>query len=283
MLHGGVISKSKKTKNRPEENNKTMKIIGKIMAFAVAAAMSVTAWGQSGHDLQDDELHGAVKRVDAVMYEAQYDAEDNLAKGDQLEHLVTEYNAKGQRRQQLYLSVAEDIIFRTRYKHDGFGLTTLEHIVDNRENVIGRTYYIYDAEHTLTETYVEDAERQIECRMLLKHDAQGRISQRSYNDHVNDVFKREVYVYNPDGTINKAVVYDRTKQKVQEKRWEYDTLGYATSYTLYDYTEEEPELFITLYEREYDAHGNWVKCTEYELLGDRKLPTYTTVRTIEYF
>lgn len=257
--------------------------ISKTLVFALMAAVATTAAAQRGLDLQDDELHGEVKRVDAVMYEARYNFDDRLETGDQLEHLVTEYNQKGQRRQQVYLSVAENIIFRTRYKHDGFGLTTLEHVVDNNDQVIGRTYYIYDADHTLTEIYVEDAERQIESRLLIGHDAQGRISQRSYNDHAGEVFKREVYTYNADGTINKAVVYDRTKKKVQEKRWEYDTLGYATSYTLYDYTEEEPELFITLYEREYDNHGNWLRCTEYELLGDRKLPTFTTVRNIDYF
>lgn len=257
--------------------------ISKILAVIAALATTLAAMAQSGHDLQDDALHGAVKRVDAVMYEARYDLNDNLERGDQLEHLVTEYNAKGQRRQQIYLSVAEDIIFRTRYKHDGFGLTTLEHIVDNQDCVIGRTYYIYDADHTLTESYVEDAERQIESRVLLKHDGLGRISQRSYNDHAGEIFKREVYTYNADGTLNKAVVYDRSKQKVQEKRWEYDEQGYPTSYTLYDYTEEEPEMFVTVYKRDYDAHGNWVRCTEYEVLGDRMLPTYTTTRTIDYF
>lgn len=257
--------------------------ISKIVAFIAALATGLCATAQSGHDLQDDGLNGDVKRVDAIMYEAQYDLNDNLQRGDQLEHLVTEYNNKGQRRQQVYLSVAEDIIFRTRYKHDGFGLTTLEHIVDNQDRVIGRTYYIYDAEHTLTESYVEDAERQIESRVLLKHDGLGRIIQRSYNDHVGEIFKREVYTYNPDGSLNKAVVYDRSKNKVQEKRWEYDEQGYPTSYTLYDYTEEEPEMFVTVYKRDYDAHGNWIKCAEYEVLGDRMLPTYITVRTIDYF
>lgn len=257
--------------------------LNKILVALLFSAATLSAAAQSGRDIQDDELHGEVKRIDSRMYEARYDLNDNLEQGDQLEHLVTEYRQNGQRRSQTYLSVAENVIFRTRYKHDGFGLTTLEHVVDNQERVIGRTYYIYDIEHTLTEVYVEDAERQVESRMLLSHDAEGRISQRSFNDHVNDVYKREVYVFNPDGSVSKAVVYDRSKQKVQEKRWEYDEQGYPTSYTLYDYTEEEPELFITLYEREYDSHGNWVRCTEYDLLGDRKIPTYTTVRTIEYF
>ena len=257
--------------------------INKIFAAILFLSLGVMVSAQSGHDLKDDGLHGTVKRVDAVMYEAHYDMNDNLIKGDQLEHLITEYNAKGQRRQQVYLSVAEDIIFRTRYKHDGFGLTTLEHVVDNQDRVIGRTYYVYDADHTLTEVYVEDVERQVESRMLLKHDNAGRIEQRSYNDQFNDIYKREKYVYNEDGTINKAVVYDRSKQKIQEKRWEYDEQGEPTSYTLYDYTEEEVEMFVTVYEREYDAHGNWVRCTEYEVLGDRKLPTYTTIRSIEYF
>ena len=261
-----------------------MNMIFKRMATAMLAiGLAMAATAQSGRDLEDDGFKGAVKRVDALVYEALYDRQDNLVTGDELEHLVTEYKQNGQRRSQTYLSVAEDIIFRTRYKHDGFGLTTLEHIVDNHEQVIGRTYFIYDADHTLTETYVEDAERQVENRMLLQHDGQGRITQRSYNDPQNNIYKREVYTYNADGTVRKAVVYDRTKNKVQEKRWEYDEQGEPTSYTLYDYTEEEPEMFITLYEREYDAHGNWVRCTEYELLGDRKLPAYTTVRMIEYF
>lgn len=255
----------------------------KILAAGLFLALATVAGAQSGHDLQDDGLHGTVKRVDAVMYEARYDYNDNLERGDQLEHLVTEYNTKGQRRNQVYLSIAEDVIFRTRYKHDGFGLTTLEHVVDNQERIIGRTYYVYDADHTLTEVYVEDAERQVESRLRLKHDKMGRIDQRSFNDQFNDVFKREVYTFNANGTVNKAVVYDRTKQKVQEKRWEYDEHGEPTSYTLYDYTEEEPEMFVTVYEREYDSHGNWIKCTEYEVLGDRRLPSYTTIRTIEYF
>ena len=257
--------------------------IEKIIVATILMVLCGTAAAQTGRDLQDDELHGTVKRIDSRMYEAHYNLSDNLERGEQLEHLVTEYKANGQRRSQTYLSVAEDIIIRNRYKHDDFGLTTLEHIVDNQEHVVGRTYYIYNADLVLTEVYVEDVERQVESRMLLIHDADGRISQRSYNDHRGDVFKREVYTYNPDGTINKAVVYDRSKQKVQEKRWEYDAQGYPTSYTLYDYTEEEVEMFVTLYQREYDDHGNWVRCTEYDMLGDRMIPTYTTVRTIEYF
>ena len=259
-----------------------MRKIRMVVALCLALGATVAS-AQSGHDLQDDGMHGTVKRIDAMMYETHYDLNDDLENGERLEHLITEYNARGQRRSQVYLSVAEEVIFRTRYKHDGFGLTTLEHIVDNHDRIIGRTYYIYNSDLVLTETYVEDEERQIESRLLLKHDNMGRISQRSYNDHVNDVFKREVYTYNPDGTINKAVVYDRSKNKVQEKRWEYDEQGEPTSYTLYDYTEEEPEMFITLYEREYDSHGNWIRCVEYDLLGDRKIPTYTTIRTIEYF
>ena len=254
-----------------------------LLASVAIALISLTASAQSGHDLQDDGLRGTVKRIDATMYEAHYDLNDNLARGDQMEHLITEYNQKGQRRSQTYLSVAEDIIFRTRYKHDGFGLTTLEHVVDNQDRVIGRTYYVYNADHQLIEMYVEDAERQVESRLRLKHDKLGRIEQRSYNDPLNEIYKREKYVFNADGSVNKAVIYDRSKQKVQEKRWEYDAQGEPLSYTLYDYTEDEPEMFVTLYEREYDSHGNWIRCTEYEVVGDRKFPTYTTERKIEYF
>ena len=252
-----------------------------IILIFMAFGLSATA--QNGRDLEDDGLVGSVRRIDSKMYEASYDRHDNLVTGEQLEHLLTEYNAKGQRRSMTYMSVAEDIIFRTRYKHDGFGLTTLEHVVDNQEHVIGRTYYVYDANLILTEVYVEDVERQIESRMLIKRDATGRITQRSYNDQFNDVYKREVYTYNETGDIAKAVSYDRSKAKIQERRYEYDENRQPVSYTLFDYTEEEPEMFITLYKRDYDAHGNWTKCTEYELLGDRMIPNYTTVRTIEYF
>ena len=139
--------------------------IKNLLATLAIAAITLTASAQSGHDLQDDGLRGAVKRVDSKLYEAMYDQNDNVARGDQLEHLITEYNQKGFRRSQTYLSVAEDVIFRTRYKHDGFGLTTLEHVVDNQDRVIGRTYYVYDADHTLVEVYVEDAERQVESRL----------------------------------------------------------------------------------------------------------------------
>ncbi|MBQ9416966.1 MAG: hypothetical protein IJU19_00085 [Bacteroidales bacterium] len=249
----------------------------------LAMALAPVAAAQTGRDLGDDGLQGAVRRVSAKMYEAKYDAADSLTSGEQLEYLITEYNSRGQRRQQVYLSVAEDVIFRTRYKHDGFGLTTLEHVVDNQDRVIGRTYYLYDADHTLTETYVEDAERQIESRTLLKHDPQGRISQRSFNDPRNEIYKREVYTYNANGTISRAVVYDRSRQRVQEKRWEYDSHGFPISYTLYDYTEDEPEMFVTIYERQYDSHGNWTRCTEFEIVGDRRIPTYTTIREIDYF
>ena len=116
-------------------------------------------------DCQRDGLHGEVKDVLSVMYEADGRGSD-AHRGSILERLKTVYNQKGQRRSQSYLSNEEDMIFRTKYKHDGFGLVTLEHILDPEENVIGRTYYLYDADLLLTEVYVEDEERQIESRVL---------------------------------------------------------------------------------------------------------------------
>ena len=111
---------------------------------------------------------------------------------------------------------------------------------------------------------------------------QQKIS-RLVQKELSEIFRREKYLFNANGTINKAIIYDRSKQKIQEKRWEYDAQGQPVSYTLYDYTEAEPEMFVTLYEREYDSHGNWIRCTEFEVQGDRRYPTFTTVRTIDYF
>lgn len=235
-------------------------------------------------DCQRDGLHGEVQDVLSVMYEAE--GRDNMAsRGSIMERLKTVYNQKGQRRSQSYLSNEEDMIFRTKYKHDDFGLVTLEHILDPEENVIGRTYYLYDADLILTEVYVEDEERQIESRVLYKYDAQGRISQLSYNDHENNVFRREMYIYGADDNILKTVVFNAKGDKVQEIRYEYDEHNEPVSSTLYDYYENpnEPELTITLYEYRYDEEGNWITRYEYELDNDKKVPVYIVERDIRYF
>ena len=49
-----------------------------ILAAFFCLALAGGVMAQTGRDLQDDELHGSVKRVDAVMYEARYDLNDNL-------------------------------------------------------------------------------------------------------------------------------------------------------------------------------------------------------------
>ena len=233
-------------------------------------------------DCQRDGLRGEVQDVMSVMYEAERDNH----RGSVLERLETKYNQKGQRRSQAYLSSEEDsMIFKTRYKHDGFGLVTLEHIVDPEENVIGRTYYLYDADLILTEVYVEDEERQVESRVLYKYDAQGRISQLSYNDHANNVFRRELYIYGDNDNIYKTVVFNSKGMKVQEIRYEYDAYDQPISSTLYDYYEDpnDPELTITLYEYNYDEEGNWVTRSEYLLDDNKKILTNIVERDIRYF
>lgn len=235
-------------------------------------------------DCQRDGLHGEVQNVLSVMYEAEGRA-NGATRGTIMERLKTVYNQKGQRRNQQYLSNEEDMIFKTKYKHDDFGLVTLEHILDPEENVIGRTYYLYDADLILTEVYVEDEERQIESRVLYKYDAQGRVSQLSFNDHANNVFRREVYIYGENDNIYKTVVFNGQGQKVQEKRFEYDEHNEPVSSTLFDYYEDpnEPELTITLYEYKYDEEGNWVTRYEYQLENDRKTLVYIVERDIKYY
>ena len=235
-------------------------------------------------DCQRDGLHGEVKNVLSVMYEADGRA-NNAGRGSILERLKTVYNQKGQRRSQSYLSNEEDMIFRTKYKHDDFGLVTLEHILDPEENVIGRTYYIYDADLILTEVYIEDEERQIESRVLYKYDAQGRLSQLSYNDQQGNLFRREIYIYGENDNIYKTVVFNPQGQKVQEIRYEYDQYNEPVSSTLFDYYEDpnEPELTITLYEYRYDEEGNWVTRYEYQVENDKKIPTYIVERDIKYY
>lgn len=233
-------------------------------------------------DARRDGLLGEVKDVLSVMYEADG---ATSRRGSILERLQTVYNQKGQRRSQSYLSNEEDMIFKTKYKHDGFGLVTLEHILDPEENVIGRTYYIYDADLVLTEVYIEDEERQIESRVLYKYDAQGRVSQLSYNDHENNVYRREMYIYGANDNVYKTVVFDSKGKKVQEIRYEYDDHDQPVSSTLFDYNENpnEPELTITLFEYRYDETGNWVTRNEYLLDDDKKVLSSVVERDIRYY
>ena len=247
------------------------------------------------NDVAIDGLHGKVKNVVKITYEARTDFQGVTSEGDLLERLETAYNSKGWRKTMTYVTPEADVIFRSRFKHDGFGLTTLEQIVDNNENIIGRTYYSYDAQNTLKETWVEDSERQIESRTLLRYDAQGRLLQRSLNDAAGNSYKREVFSYEGNN-VSKKVVFDRNGKKMQEWRYEYDENNEPVSQTLYDYSEAykgkenpsyfdeaEPEMYITIFQYEYDDHGNWTRRTESELEdGDPKMQ-YIVTREIEYY
>ncbi len=260
-----------------------MKIRTLFLSLLLVAGINDICAQNRVADVRRDGFVGRVRQVSSNMYEAVSD-DDNVQRGDLLERTQTTYSAKGERRGMVYFSVAEEnVMFRSRYKRDAFGQTTLEQIVDDDENVIGRTYYIYDPNFYLVESYVEDAERQVECRTLYKYDGSGRVSHRSLNDPENNVYRREVYTYNADGTVLKVVVYDREKKKMQELRYEYDDHRQPVTLMRYDYTEEEPEVFITIYRYRYDDNGNWVQKTEYSEDGGMANAEYITERTIEYF
>ena len=252
-----------------------------ILLLTLAISYSVNAQTRTSESRQDG-FFGSVQKVDSYMYEAQIASNGILLNGSPLEHLQTIYTSNGQRKSMTFLSTEEDVVFRTRYKHDAFGQTTLEHIIDNEEHVIGRTYYIYNQNFVLTESYVEDAERQVENRIRYKYDASGLLSERSYNDPLNNIYRREVYTYNPDGTILKTVVFNRQGKKMEELRYEYDAHGQCISITRYDYSEAEPEVLITLFDYEYDDHGNWTRKIEYTLDSDQRIPEYITERYINY-
>lgn len=244
---------------------------------------SVSAFAQGTHrETSVDGLKGAVRQVNSMMYTAIVE-NDAMRRGTPLEHLETVYNSKGQRRSMSYLSTEEEVVFRTRYKHDAFGVTTLEQVVDNNEEVIGRTYYIYNDQFVLTESYVEDAERQVENRIRYKYDGSGRLIQRSYNDALGQVYRREMYRYNGDGTILSNTIYNRQDQKVMEIRYEYDRQRQPITKTVFDYSDVEPEVFVTLYRYQYDEQGNWIQRTEYSVEGSNRIPEYITERNIQYF
>lgn len=272
-----------------------MKIKIILLSLLFVGLANIAAAQKPANDVAIDGLHGKVKSVTKITYEARTDFQGVTSEGDLLERLETAYNSKGWRKTMTYVTPEADVIFRSRFKHDGFGLTTLEQIVDNNENIIGRTYYSYDAQNTLKETWVEDADRQIESRTLLRYDGQGRLIQRSLNDAAGNIYKREVFTYEGNN-VSKKVVFDRTGKKMQEWRYEYDENNEPVSQTLFDYSEAdyytpekgvngspEPEMYITIFQYEYDDHGNWTRRTESELEdGDPKMQ-YIVTREIEYF
>ena len=260
---------------------KKQMFFGLAMFFCGLATVSAqTAQRES----EQDGFVGNVKKVATTLYEARVDRDGDMQYGEQLERIETLYNEKGQRRSMTFLSPDEDdMLFRSRYKHDGFGLVTLEHIVDNHEQIIGRTYYIYDKNLTLTESYVEDAERQIEHRVLYRYDAGGRLAERSYNDAKNNVYRREVYSYDFEGAVHRTSVFDRSKTKILDYNYEYDSHQQPINVTTYDYTDDDAEVSTTLYQYKYDSRGNWVQRTQYTLEKDNAVPTFITNRKIEYF
>ena len=256
-----------------------------IVLTLLLGMLTINAGAQQGKsELEQDGLRGNVKKVSATMYEAVVDRDGEMQYGDQLERIETIYNEKGQRRSMTFLSADEDsLLFRSRYKHDGFGLTTLEHIVDNRDRIIGRTYYIYDKDLVLTESYVEDAERQIEHRVRYKYNDAKQLVQRSYNDAKNNVYRREVYSYDFDGDVYHTSVFDRSNTKICDFNYEYDDHNQPINITLYEYTDVDAEISTTLYQYKYDSHGNWIQKTQYVLDKDTAVPSYITNRKIEYF
>ena len=257
--------------------------IKSFFAIVIFASMATALNAQNlATDVTLDGLHGKVKNVIKTTYEARTDFQGVTSEGDILERLETTYNSKGWRKTMTYVTPEADIIFRSRFKHDGFGLTTVEQIVDNNENVIGRTYYSYDAQNTLKEMWVEDADRQIESRTLVRFDTQGRLVQRSLNDADGNIYKREVFTYAANN-VEKKVVFDRKGKKMQEWRYEYDENNEPVLQTLYDYSEEEPEMYITVFQYDYDANGNWTRRTESELQDGDPVMQYIVTREIEYF
>lgn len=259
-----------------------MKIKTFILAAVFISLASLLNAQKVANDVTLDGLHGKVKNVTKITYEARTDFQGVTSEGDVLERLETVYNSRGLRKTMTYVTPEADIIFRSRFKHDGFGLTTLEQIVDNNENIIGRTYYSYDAQNVLKEMWVEDADRQIECRTLVRYDEQGRLVQRSLNDADGNIYKREVFSY-IGKNVSKKVVFDAKGKKMQEWRYEYDENNEPVSQTLYDYSEAETEMTITVFEYDYDSNGNWTRRTESELIDGEPVMQYIVTREIEYF
>ncbi|MCR4810259.1 MAG: hypothetical protein K5896_10435 [Prevotella sp.] len=257
--------------------------IQRILIASLFMSLSLSLFAQKAtSDVALDGLHGKVKQVTKITYEARTDFMGVTSEGDILERLETVYNSRGLRKTMSYVTPEATVIFRSRFKHDGFGLTTLEQIVDNNENIIGRTYYSYDANNVLKEMWVEDADRQIETRTLVKYDPQGRLMQRSLNDADNNIYKREVFVYQGNN-VEKKIVFDRKGNKMQEWRYEYDANNEPVMQTLYDYSEAEPEMYITVFQYQYDNQGNWTRRTESELINGTPVMQYIVTREIEYF
>lgn len=259
----------------------TKKSLITIVCLMLGATFAMAQ--KAAPEVKLDGYKGSVHTVSSITYEAIDNGGQTLQRGDIIEHLETTYKDNGQRKSMNYLSPEENILFRSRYKHDGFGVTTLEHVVDNNDRIVGRTYFIYDPSFFLTEIYTEDADRQIESRTLLKYDSHNRVSQRTFTDAHGNTFRREVYTYSFEGLVIKTVVFDRDGNKIREIRYEYDQNEQPITQTIYDYSEPEPEIYITLFRYKYDNHRNWVQRTEYIMETNEPVAQTIVERTIQYY
>lgn len=106
-----------------------MKIKTFVLSFLFVGLASMATAQKPANDVAIDGLHGKVKNVVKMTYEARTDFQGVTSEGDMLERLETAYNSKGWRKTMTYVTPEADVIFRSRFKHDGFGLTTLEQIV----------------------------------------------------------------------------------------------------------------------------------------------------------
>lgn len=260
-------------------NKSLVLFVGLIFAFCGSAVAQ-----KAQKDVLLDGLKGDVEKVVTETYEAIATDAEMLQRGDIMDRVEVLYLKNGQRKSMTFLSSEEDVMFRSRYKHDGFGITILEHVVDNSENIVGRTYYSYDKDFYLIESYVEDAERQVESRVKYKYDSHGRVAERTYSDASGSTFRREVLSYGQRGNMLRMVTFDRSGNKMRETRYEYDSHAMPVTITQYDYTEAEPEMTVTLFRYRYDGHGNWIQKTEY-IVGDSGNPEaqMITERNISYF
>ncbi len=90
-----------------------------IFAIAIFAIMATPLNAQKiSTDVTLDGLHGRVKNVTKITYEARTDFQGVTSQGDILERLETAYNSKGWRKTMTYVTPEPDIIFRSRFKHD---------------------------------------------------------------------------------------------------------------------------------------------------------------------
>jgi YD repeat-containing protein len=265
-----------------------MKKVLSMFILSLLVVSLVVAGRQTDKDQVD--LTGPVRTIGTV----------SLAEGPgswrEGQRIVTTYDNKGNESEIAFYNSSDaggSLYERAVHIYDAQGKRTATHYNSGR-----KTLYTYNAQGQLTE--------QISCaafscfdKIAYTYDSEGNLSEESFYDPGGSSIKlRLVHTYDAQGCKTKTESYDTHDPAlgIEKTVQTYDPNGNVLDLTAY-YTHkvgeieghEVPSPSKMVYTYEWDAHGNWVKQTQFLCPSDVKAGqppcdlSLVTYRTLTYY